>query len=314
MMRVVITEFMDEAALAGFAPETEVTYAPDLVEDRGRLLEAVAAADAIIVRNRTQVDADLLKAAPRLRAVGRLGVGLDNIDLDACRARNVEVLPATGANALSVAEYVIATTLVLVRGAYMATGAVRAGEWPRNRLIGGEAAGRTMALLGYGGIARMVAERARALGMDVVAHDPHLDPDDPAWRAVRRCDQAEDLFSVADVLSIHVPLTNETRGLVGPAAISRMPAGAIVINTARGGIVDEPAVAEALRAGRLGGAALDVFATEPLDHKAGAMFEGIENLILTPHVAGVTAEGNVRVSEVTVANIAKVLATGTSDG
>ena len=306
-MRVVVTEFMDEAALGGFDPGWDVVYEPGLVEDRGRLEAAVAAADAVIVRNRTRVDAALLEAAPNLRAVGRLGVGLDNIDLDACAARSVAVLPATGANALSVAEYVIAAALVLVRGAYLSTGDVRAGEWPRNALIGGEAAGRTLGLLGYGGIARMVAGKAQALGMTVAAFDPHLGAEDPAWKGVRRCATAEELFAASDVLSLHVPLTEETRNLVDAAAIELLPAGAVVINTSRGGIVDEPALGRALLSGRLGGAALDVFATEPLDAAGGRVFEDVENLILTPHVAGVTREGNARVSEVTVANVRRAL-------
>ncbi len=306
-MKIVITEFMDEAALGGFDPGWDVVYAPDLLEDRERLLEAVAAADAIIVRNRTQVDMPLLNAASRLRTVGRLGVGLDNIDMNACAARGVAVYPATGANALSVAEYVIAATLVLVRGAYMATDAVRAGGWPRNALVGGEALGRRMGLLGYGGIARMVADRARPLGMEVVAYDPHLPADDPAWAGAQRCDSPDALFAEADVLSLHVPLTEETCGLIGAAQIARLPKGAIVINTARGGIIDEAALAQALREGHIGGAALDVFADEPLSAEAGEIFEGIDNLILTPHVAGVTTEGNVRVSRVTVANVRRAL-------
>ncbi|PZX17001.1 (S)-sulfolactate dehydrogenase [Palleronia aestuarii] len=309
-MRIVVSEFMDEAALRGFDPAWEVVYDPSLVEDRDRCLATVAGADAIIVRNRTRVDASLLNAAPELRAVGRLGVGLDNIDMEACAARGVAVFPATGANALSVAEYVIATSLVLVRGAYLSTEAVRAGEWPRTHLVGGEVSGRNMGLLGYGGIARMVAERARALGMEIAAFDPHLPADDPCWSGVQRCEDAEALFETADVLSLHVPLTPETRRLVDRDAIARLPKGAVVINTARGGIVDEMALAEALRDGRLGGAALDVFETEPLDAAAGAVFEGLRNVILTPHVAGVTGEGNIRVSRMTVENVRKALEEG----
>ncbi len=306
-MRIVVTEFMDEAALGGFDPAWDVQYDPSLVDDRDRLVAALEAAEAVIVRNRTRVDAGLLAAAPGLRAVGRLGVGLDNIDTEACAARGVAVLPATGANALGVAEYVIAAILVLVRSAYGATDAVRRGEWPRNALIGGEAAGRTLGLLGFGGIARMVATRARALGMPVAAFDPHLPADDPAWDGVRRCATAEELFGLADALSVHVPLTAQTRGLVGEAAIARLPEGAVVINTARGGVVDEAALAAALRDGRLGGAALDVFEGEPLDAAGGAVFDGIDNLILTPHIAGVTEEGNVRVSQVTVENVRRAL-------
>ena len=180
-----------------------------------------------------------------------------------------------------------------------------AGEWPRNALVGGEVSGRVMALLGFGGIAREVARRARALGMTVVSHDPHLAADDPAWQGVERLDR-DALLASADVLSLHVPLTPETRGLIDAEAIGRMKPGAVLINTARGGIVDEAALAAALRDRRLGGAALDVFATEPLTAEA-AVFAGLPNLILTPHIARVTEEGNIRVSAVTVAAILEAL-------
>ncbi|MFD1343017.1 hydroxyacid dehydrogenase [Litorisediminicola beolgyonensis] len=306
-MRVVVTEFMDETALRAFGPGVEVHYGPGLVDDRPALLDAVRDADAVIVRNRTRVDAEVIAAATALRAVGRLGVGLDNIDLDACAARGVAVLPATGANTLSVAEYVIGTMLCLVRGAYASNAAMIAGDWPRGRLgEGGEIAGRTLGLLGFGGIARAVAGKARALGMAVAAHDPALPDDDPAWTDVRRSSLAE-LLEVADVLSLHVPLTDGTRGLIDARALAGMKPGAILINTARGGIVDEAALVAALKSGALGGAALDVFATEPLTAESGAQFEDCPNLILTPHIAGVTDEGNRRVSEVTVENVRRTL-------
>lgn len=306
-MKIVVSEFMDETALSAFGPEAEVLYDPTLVEDRAALLAALAGASGLIVRNRTQVDRALLAAAPDLRVVGRLGVGLDNIDMAACAARGVAVKPATGANTLSVAEYVISTTLTLLRGAYGAQPAMIAGAWPRSALIGKEASGRTLGLLGFGGIARAVAERARALGMEIAAYDPYLPEGDPAWQGVTRC-SIDELLAVSDVLSLHVPLTAETRGLIDAAAIARMKPGAIVINTARGGVVDEPALARALRAGQLGGAALDVFEIEPLPAAAARVFEGIENLVLTPHIAGVTQEGNIRVSAITVENVRRELA------
>lgn len=309
-MKIVISEFMDETALKEFGAGDRVQYAPGLVDDRPALLEAVADADALIVRNRTQVNTELLEAAPGLRVVGRLGVGLDNIDLDACTARNVVVHPATGANTLSVAEYVISATLSLLRGAYASNAAMIAGEWPRNALIGNEASGRCMGLWGYGGIARAVAERARALGMSVAAMDPYLPADDPAWVGIERCETPADLLARADVLSLHVPLTDETRNMIDADAISQMRPGAVLINTARGGIVDESALVAALTSGALGGAALDVFNTEPLTAEAGKLFEGAPNLILTPHIAGVTNEGNVRVSSVTVENVKRELSNG----
>lgn len=306
-MKVVITEFMDQDALTGFGADLDVRYAPDLVEDRGATLAAAAEADALIVRNRTQVDAELLAAAPKLRVVGRLGVGLDNIDMAGCAARGIAVCPATGANTRSVAEYVIGTAFSLSRGAYAANAAMMAGGWPRGTLgQGGEIAGRTLGLLGFGAIAQAVAGLAAPLGLRVAAADPHLPPEHPAWRGVARLSQ-EALLREADILSLHLPLTPETAGLLNAEALALLKPGAIVINTSRGGIVDETALCEALRAGRLGGAALDVFAAEPLDATAGAQFADVPNLILTPHIAGVTAEANIRVSRITVENVQRAL-------
>jgi (S)-sulfolactate dehydrogenase len=243
--------------------------------------------------------------------VGRLGVGLDNIDLVACKTRDIEVFPATGANDLSVAEYVITAALVLLRDAWFANADMIAGRWPRNRLMGRELSGRTMGLVGFGNIAREVARRARALGMSVAAFDPYVAEGDAAWEGARRCASFEALLSGADVVSLHVPLTNETRRLVDAAALERMQPGAVLVNAARGGVVDEAAVAGALRKGHLGGAALDVFEREPLTAEAASVFEGCPNLILTPHIAGVTIESNVRVSAVTADNVRRALRRGT---
>lgn len=284
-----------QGGLAGL----DTVYDPGLVDRPEVLRGLLAGARALIVRNRTQVRGALLQAAPALRVVGRLGVGLDNIDVAACEARGIAVCPATGANDVSVAEWVIACTLLLLRGAYGATAEVAAGDWPRNRLMGREAMGRTMGLIGYGAIAREVARRALALGMHVVASDPGVDAGDPAWGQpggwVQRV-ELDALLAGSDVVSLHVPLLPSTRGMIGAEAIARMRPDAILLNAARGGVVDEDALAEALRAGRLGGAALDVFEREPVSAEAGARFAGCPNLVLTPHIAGVTQESNERVS------------------
>ena len=303
-MKIVVTEFMDEAPLAGVEG---VVYDPALVDDRQKMLQYLNDADAVIVRNRTRVDAELLAAAPRLRAVGRLGVGLDNIDLAACERRGVSVHPATGANTASVAEYVIAAAMLLIRNVFSVNAAMLAGDWPRGGLgQGGEVGGRVMGLVGYGGIGRAVGERARALGMDVAAHDPQIAADDPAWGDAKRLELNE-LLAEADVVSLHVPLVDATRRLIDAAALARMKPTAVLVNTARGGVVDEAALANALRNKHLGGAALDVFETEPLTAEAARVFEGVPNLVLTPHIAGVTAEANARVSRLTVENVLRAL-------
>ncbi|MEH3062453.1 MAG: hydroxyacid dehydrogenase [Methylobacterium radiotolerans] len=310
MPKVIISEFMDEAAIAAELAGLDVQYDPGLVDRPGDLAAAVAGADALIVRNRTQVRGPLLEAARDLKVVGRLGVGLDNIDVPACRARGIAVYPATGANDGAVAEYVVATAMLLLRGAYGATARVAAGTWPRNALMGREIAGKRLGLVGFGSIARETARRAAALGMTVAAHDPFVDAGDPVWNPATGPVQSQALDALiaqSDVLSLHVPLTDQTRGLIDAAALARMPAGAILINAARGGVVDEAAVAQALRSGHLGGAALDVFDREPLDAAAGAVFADVPNLILTPHIAGVTQESNVRVSAVTAAAVRRHL-------
>jgi (S)-sulfolactate dehydrogenase len=231
--------------------------------------------------------------------VGRLGVGLDNIDVEACKARGIAVCPATGANDVAVAEWAITAMLVLLRGAWSATPQVIAGAWPRMSTIGREASGKTLGLVGLGGIARETATRAAALGLRICAADPLLPADHPAWKLAERV-TLDELVQRSDVISLHVPLTAETRGLFDAARIAAMRRGSILLNAARGGVVDEAALAAALRSGHLGGAALDVFAQEPLDAAQGALFAGVPNLLLTPHIAGVTDESNVRVSRVTL--------------
>jgi (S)-sulfolactate dehydrogenase len=305
MADVVISEFMDEEAVAWLEQRFAVDYDPKLVDDRPRLLAAGRGARAIVVRNRTRVDGALLAVWPDLRAVGRLGVGLDNIDTEACAARGIAVMPATGGNTVAVAEYVIAAVLMLRRGAYGASAEVLAGAWPRERLIGAEVAGAVMGLIGFGAIARAVAERARAMGMRVAAFDPFVPEGDAAWAGVERHGDVDGLLGASDAVSLHVPLTDATGGLIDAERIARMRPGAVVVNTARGGIVDEAALAAALRDGRLGGAALDVFAEEPLG--PGSPLAGAPNLIATPHIAGVTRESNTRIGRITAENVARVL-------
>ncbi len=306
-MKVLISEFMDEAAVASLSRRFNTTYDAALVDRRAELIGKLADVDALIVRNRTQVNAEVLAAAPKLRVVGRLGVGLDNIDVAACAARNIEVIPATGANALAVAEYVICTAMMLLRGAYASTAEVAAGAWPRVPLSNGrETAGKTLGLVGFGGIGRLTATLAKGLGMQVIAHDPMIPANAAVWQETGVAGVSlEDLLMRSDVVSLHIPLTPQTRNLLGASQLSSMKPDAVIINSARGGVIDEAALAAALRSGRLGGAALDVFDAEPL--KAGSPLTGCPNLILTPHIAGVTAESNVRVSDMIADRVADFL-------
>ncbi|MBE9553866.1 MAG: hydroxyacid dehydrogenase [Proteobacteria bacterium] len=308
MAEIVITEFMDDEVVAELARDRDVFFDKGLVDRPADLVREASLCRGLIVRNRTQVTAELLDQCPDLKVVGRLGVGLENIDMAACAARGIRVCPARGANAVSVAEYVIATMLMLMRGVHLATGPVIAGTWPRNAFMGREAAGATFGLVGFGDIARHAAARASALGMEIVAHDPFVHEEDPVWRDMRaRRASLEELLAGADVVSLHVPFTETTRNLIDAAAIAGMKDDAILINTSRGGIVDEDALVAALRDGTLGGAALDVFAGEPVTAEYGAKFDGVPNLVLTPHIAGVTHQSNRWTGVLTVRNVIGVL-------
>ncbi len=307
MPDIVITEFMDDRAVAGLARDFDVHYDPNLVEHPDELTTLLTDARALIVRNRTQVRAPLLRAAPKLIVVARLGVGLDNIDVEACAERSIAVKTAGAANANAVAEYVLAACLSLLRPAMLASARVAAGHWPRQELVGFELAGRRLGLVGLGTIARVLAAKAAALGVSVAAHDPLLAPDAPAWQLADRM-EFRPLLESSDVVSLHVPLIDSTRHLIDTDAIAGLPNHAILVNTSRGGIVDEEAVVAALRAGTLGGAALDVFESEPVDAEAGRHLAGVPNLILTPHIAGLTEESQRRVGEVTAANVRAALA------
>ena len=306
-MRIVISEFMDAPAVSDLASRFDVRYDKDLVDRPRELAAELGDADALIVRNRTRVDATLLSSAPRLRVVGRLGVGLDNIDVEACARRSIGVIPATGANAQAVAEYVIAAAMLLLRGSYRSTSDVGEGRWPRAALSNGrELSGATMGIVGFGAIGRLTGRLARALGMRTIGHDPQLPSSSPIWSAEQTSPRSlHDTLAEADVVSLHVPLTTSTRNLVDAERIATMKPDAILINTARGGVVDEAALANALQDRRLGGAALDVFEREPLP--GGSPLADCPNLLLTPHIAGVTRESNQRVSALVASKVSAAL-------
>lgn len=306
-MKIIISEFMDDASVDALRAAFNTVYEPALVNNRSDLLALLRDAEALIVRNRTMVDAALLEAAPALRVVGRLGVGLDNIDVAACEERGIAVIPATGANAGAVAEYVIGTAMALLRQAYTRSAETAAGKWPRTELSKGrEIAGKTLGLIGFGGIGQLTARLAQALGMTVIAYDPMFDETAAVWNNTGvACRTLDEVLTQSDIVSLHVPLNEQTRNLIGDAALAKMKKTSILINTSRGGIVDEAALSDALRSGRLSGAAIDVFEQEPL--APGSALSEAPNVILTPHIAGVTAESNVRVSALIAERVAAYL-------
>ncbi len=313
MAHVVIPEFMDQTVAQDLVARFDAHWDPDLWQKREMLLTHLADARAIIVRNATIVDAALLDAAPNLQVVARMGVGLDNIDVAACEARGVAVCPSVGANAVSVAEYVIASAMILLRGpAYYATGDVAGGAWDRPKFAGGrEIAGLTMGIVGFGSIGQTVGQKARALGMSVIAHDAVMPDNHAAWAAAQRV-TLDTLLSEADVISLHCPKLPQTIDLIDGQAFERMKPSAVLVNSARGGIVNEAACAHALRTGQIAGAALDTLDVEPIDETAQKVFTDVPNLILTPHIAGVTRNANRRIAEFAAETVTRILGTPTA--
>lgn len=295
MPDILIPEFMDKAAVDRLRASFSVDYDPGLHADPDRFAAAIADCRALIVRNGTQVRGAPLAAAAKLTVVGRLGVGLDNIDVDACAARGIAVIPATGVNAISVAELAIGAIIILLRGAFYASDRLRAGEWPRQQMVGHEIFGKAIGIVGFGNVGNAVAERAHALGMVVQAYDPYVPDTHPHWAEKGAVPASlERVLTESDVLSLHVPLTEETRGMIGAAELARLRAGAIVINTARGSVVDERALADALHSGHIAGAFVDVFEREPFD--PASPLATAPNVILSPHLGAMTVESNARVS------------------
>lgn len=287
---IIVCEFITQSGLERLQQGgLEVFYDPNLWKDRAALKDKLAEATALVVRNQTLVNADLLAAAPKLRVVGRLGVGLDNIVQPDLKARGVQLYFARGINANAVAEYVLAAMLHLARNLAGGAAHVAGGGWNRAAFGGFELAGKTLGLLGLGEVGLRVARRARAFGMKVVAADPMRLPWESAVEdlEIRLLSSAE-VLRLAQFLSLHAPLTPETRELIRAETLATMPKGSYLINTARGELVNQTDLVSALRSGHLAGAVLDVVDPEPLP--AEHVLRGVDNLWITPHVAGLTAE------------------------
>jgi len=271
------------------APSVSVEEVKGKREDE--LIPLVASIDAWVVRGATKVTRRLLDAAPRLRWVARAGAGLDNIDVGAASERGIGVLNVPGANAVAVAELVLGLMLALFRRIPAADAAVRRGEW--EKMQGRELRGKTLAIVGLGKIGGAVARRARAFEMECIGFDPVVSAADARAMGVEPV-ALDDLFPRADVLTLHAPMLPETAGMVGAAQLKRMPRGAVLINAARGALVDEAALVEALRSGALAGAALDVYAEEP---PKGSPLLSLPNVVLTPHIGAATVEAQEAVGE-----------------
>ena len=293
---ILITEFMDEDAINLLMKKYDVYYDISLAEDSNSLVKLINKMKALIVRNKTLVTRELIENAPNLTCVGRLGVGLDNIDLSACEEQNITVYPALGANSHSVAEYVICASMMLLRKAYFKKNEMIAGNWPRQESSGSEVYGKTLGLIGFGDIAQKTRDLALGLGIKTVAYDPYLNKDSNVWKETKNL-PLDNLLSISDIISLHIPLSKETKNLIDEKKLRLIKNSSVIINTSRGGIIDENSLAKLLKENKIGGAALDVFNKEPINKENAKKFEGLDNLILTPHIGGVTKESNERVSK-----------------
>jgi D-3-phosphoglycerate dehydrogenase / 2-oxoglutarate reductase len=300
----------DRVSMEGLAPlldddRFEVVSIDDSTHPDFRA--TLARASGLIVRSATTVTAEMMADAGELRVIGRAGVGIDNIDLEAATERGIAVMNAPGGNTIAAAELTLALLLAVARRVPEADRSIREGRWDRSRLQGVELRGRILGVIGAGRIGGAVAERCRAFGMKVIAYDPYLPPEateDPRLGFV----PLAELLSTADVVTLHVPLTDETRGLIGAAALATMKKGAFVINASRGGVVDEPALAAALVSGVIAGAALDVYESEPLAGDSPML--SAPNLVLTPHLGASTREAQIQVALEVAAGIRAALAQG----
>ena len=270
------------------------------------LAEVIGDYDGIVVRSATKLTADLIERAQRLKVIGRAGVGVDNVDVEAATRRGIVVANAPESTVISAAEHTIGLLLALSRNIPQAYAALKAGRWERSRYGGIELADKTLGVLGFGRIGQQVARRALALGMRVVAYDPFLARDRFRDLGVERAETLEELLGAAEFVTLHVPLTEETRGLVGPATLAQMRDGVRLVNTARGELVDEAALADALRSGKVAAAALDVFSEEPY---SGPLL-GLDNVVATPHLAASTEEAQDRAGVIVAEQVAAALEGG----
>jgi D-3-phosphoglycerate dehydrogenase len=304
---ILISEELEAPAIQKLIAKYKVVRDGSLWKDPVKLKTAIAEARAILVRNQTQLTAEVLAAAPRLIGIGRVGVGLDNIDVPAASKAGIVVVAPLDANATSVAELTMAFLLALARKIPQADRSTKAGGWDRKGCTGIELDGKTLAICGFGRIGRKVALLARAFGMKSIVFDPFVKPNSPGLTetGASLATSLAEVLAVADFVTTHSPLTPETKRMFNAAIFAQMKPGAFFINTSRGGVVDESALLESLRNGHLGGAALDVREKEPPTEKLG--FEQLENVILAPHIGAFTAEGQTRTFEAVATDIDRLL-------
>jgi D-3-phosphoglycerate dehydrogenase / 2-oxoglutarate reductase len=299
-MRVLVADQLSDAGVAALAAAFDVDVRIGL--SKAELVEAVGDYDALVVRSATMVDADVIAAGARLKVIARAGIGLDNVDVDAATARGVLVCNAPQSNVVSAAEHTVALLLALARMIPQADHSLRGGTWQRGAFQGVELSGKTLGVLGLGRVGTLVAQRCSAFGMHILAYDPYVSAERASRMGVELVATVPELCARCDILTVHLPKTPETIGLIGEDELRAMKPSARIVNTARGGIIDEDALARACAEGWIAGAALDVFSTEPLT--SSPLFE-LPNVVVTPHLGAATAEAQdkagVQVAEAVIA-------------
>ncbi len=294
--RVLVTDKLAEEGLARLKaePGIEVVVDTKLAKDVPALRKALGEADGIVIRSGTTLTAEVLEGQSRLKAIVRAGVGVDNIDVPAATRRGIVVMNTPGGNTVSTAEHAMALMLSLARNVAPANDSLKAGKWDRNKFTGTQLEGKTLGIIGLGRVGLTVAARAQAFGMSVVGHDPFLSADRAQELGIENLQHLDDLWPRCDFITLHTPMTAETRNIIDAAAIGKMKTGVRIINCARGGLIDEPALLEALNAGKVAGAAIDVFEPEPppADHPLVKH----PSVLVTPHLGASTEEAQVNVA------------------
>ncbi|GGI73232.1 D-3-phosphoglycerate dehydrogenase [Saccharopolyspora subtropica] len=285
---VLIAEKLAPSVIDALGDEVEIRHVDGT--DRSALLDAVAVADALLVRSATKVDAEVLAAAKKLKVVARAGVGLDNVEVPAATERGVMVVNAPTSNIVSAAEHAMALLLAVARNVPQADASLKGGEWKRSSFTGVELNGKTVGVIGLGKIGQLFAQRVAAFGTKLIAYDPYVSPGRAAQLGIELV-SLEELLSRADAISIHLPKTAETLGLIGAEELKKAKPGVLIVNAARGGLIDEDALVDALRSGHIGGAGIDVFKTEPTT--SSPLFE-LPNVVVTPHLGASTVEAQDR--------------------
>ena len=295
MTKILITEFINQDSLNDLNNIFEIKFDEKLWEKNEELTEIIKDYNGLIVRNKTQVSKQILSNAKNLEFIGRLGVGLDNIDTEFCKTKNIHVQPATGMNTDSVAEYVVSSSMSLIKKIPILHNGTVKGNWPRTTIKSAEINGKCIGVVGFGTIGRKVADYSLKNGLSVLAYDPYIKELGDNEKDYR-LSSLEDIFQNADIVSLHLPLTEETKNLINKSSFSKMQKQPIIINTSRGSVVNENDLIEAYNQNLISGFALDVFENEPITNDLYEKIKPDMNCILTPHISGVTTESNIRVS------------------